>query len=228
MADIMAIGAHPDDIEIGMGATLRRLIREGHAVVCVDLTDGEPTPHGSREIRAREIAAANAVLGVTERVCLELPNRVLMDCEGARRRLAALMRKHRPEAVFTHVERDAHPDHVAAAQIIRGAVLLSRVAKIDLEHEPFRPGPVYHFLCSHLRYPYQPDFLLTVSEDDYQAKLEAILKYKSQFVVNPANLEVRDWLAARMQYFGAMGRVKYAEAFIAQESPCLRDVPALL
>ncbi|MFH0910152.1 MAG: bacillithiol biosynthesis deacetylase BshB1 [Planctomycetota bacterium] len=228
MANILAIGAHPDDIEIGMGGALRKLLREGHEVLCVDLTDGEPTPHGTREIRRKETLASNQVLGITRRVCLDLPNRVLLDTEEARRRLAAEMRAFRPDLVFTHVERDAHPDHVAAAQITRGAVLLSRIVKIDLSHEPFRPGPVFHFLCSHLRYPYQPSFVLEVSEADYLAKLEAVMQYESQFVVNKDNARMRDFLSTRMKYFGALIRRDYGEGFLSEEPIGLKDVTALL
>ncbi len=228
MASFMAIGAHPDDIELGMGATVHKLIREGHAVVCVDLTDGEPTPHGTRELRAQETAAANERLGITERVCLELPNRVLADTEEARRRLAALMREHRPAAVFTHVAHDVHPDHVAAAAITRGAVLLSRIVKIDLPHEPFRPGPVYHFLWSHLRHLHQPDFVLSVEEEDAQAKVAAVRAYASQFLANPANVDIVDWVRRRLDTDGALGRVPQGEGFQAEEPPCLADLTALV
>jgi len=227
MARIMAIGAHPDDIEIGVGATLRKLIRDGHEVACIDLTDGEPTPHGTREIRQRETAKANGILGITDRTCLDLPNRVLMDNEAARRRLATEMRRFRPEIVFTHVERDAHPDHVAAAHIARGAILLSRIVKIDLEYDPYRPGQVYHFVCSHLRYAYQPDFILAVSEDDHRAKLDAILAYESQFGPQTQNAKVTGWLETRMQYFGSLGRTAYGEAFLSEEPVCLADVTLL-
>ncbi|MBN1256966.1 MAG: PIG-L family deacetylase, partial [Planctomycetes bacterium] len=187
-----------------------------------------PTPHGTPEIRARETAAANKVLGITERLCLGFPNRVLMDTEEARRRLATEIRRVRPEIIFTHVERDAHPDHLAAVAITRGAVLLSRIVKIDLEYEPFRPGRVFRFLCSHLRYAYQPSFILEVKEEDYQAKCQALLCYESQFVHNQSNIEVIDRLETRMKYFGSLGRVKYGEAFIADEPVCLSDVTAIV
>lgn len=219
---IMAIGAHPDDLEIGAGATLCRLIREGHEVTAIDLTDGEPTPYGSRESRQREVEAANAVLGIGARHCLHLPNRVLQDNEEARRRLALVMRRTRPEIVLTHVERDAHPDHVAAAAITRGAVLLSRIVKIDLPHDPWRPGRVYHFLCSHMRYPYQPDFVVAARRADFEAKRKAIACYQTQFQANPANRGVETWLETRMRYFGSLGRVEYGEGFMAEEPVCLR------
>lgn len=228
MATIMAIGAHPDDIEIGMGGVIQQLVRRQHQVVAVDLTDGELTPHGTRETRARETDAASEILGVSDRRCLGLPNRVLMDTEEARRRLATVMRATRPDAVFTHIELDAHPDHVAAAQITRGAVLLSRVVKIDLDHEPWRPGAVYHYLCSHLRHPYQPSFIVRLSEREFDRKLEAICKYESQFLVNKNNIDVTDWLSSRMRYFGQLSRGEYGEGFVCDEPVALRSLDPLL
>lgn len=228
MASIMAIGAHPDDIEIGCGATLHRLIKEGHDVVCVDLTDGEPTPHGTKEIRQKETAAANKELGITVRYCLDLPNRVLMDTEDARRKLATLMRKHKTDIILGHVELDAHPDHVAAFQITRGAELLSRIVKIDLEYEPHRPKRVFHFLCSHMRHAYQPSFVIPAPSESFDAKINAIRQYQSQFYVNKDNLAVEGMLAARMRYFGSLARADYGEGFISNEPVCVHDLMSII
>jgi bacillithiol biosynthesis deacetylase BshB1 len=228
MATIMAIGAHPDDLEIGGGGLLRALGRRGHRVVGVDLTDGEPTPRGNREIRAAETARANAALGLAERLCLELPNRVLADGEEPRRRLAAAMRHVRPEVVLTHTAEDCHPDHVAAAAITRGAVLLSRVVKIDLPHEPFRPGPVYAYLCSHLKQAFRPTFLIPLAEEDFEAKLAALRAYESQFAQHEPNRGVIEMLANRMRYWGGLAGAPYAEAFVAEEAVSVPTLPALL
>ncbi len=227
MSTIMAIGAHPDDIEIGIGATLLKARRDGHRVVCVDLTDGELTPHGTREKRRLETARANRILGITERVCLELPNRLLMDTEEARLKLGTAMRQYRPDIIFTHVELDAHPDHVAAFQITRGAILISRIVKIDLPHEPWRPGRLYHYLCSHLRHPYQPSLVLEVTEDDFNTKLEAVMAYESQFVISDGGEKIRRILTARMQYFGHLIRAQYGEPVISQEPIGIRDILAV-
>jgi bacillithiol biosynthesis deacetylase BshB1 len=220
----MAIGAHPDDVEIGLGGTIHRLLGQGHRVVVVDLMDGEETPYGTRERRQRETAKANAALGITERRCLDLPNRVLMDSEDARRRLAVVMRETRPDVVFTHWEVDAHPDHVAAFQITRGAMLLSRIVKIDLPHAPWRPGPMYSFLTSHLRHPYQPAFTLELSDEDFAAKLAAVLAYESQFVEGRPENWCRETLTYRARYYGSLGRSTFAEAVMSLEPPAVRDL----
>ncbi len=227
MATLLAIGAHPDDIEIGIGGTLRKAVREGHRVVVIDLTDGEPTPYGSREIRQRETARANDILGITERRCLGLPNRILTDTIDARRALATVMREVRPDVVFTHVQLDAHPDHVAAFEIARGAVLLSRIVKIDLPHDPWRPGPMHQFLSSHLRHAYAPSFVLGLGEEDHEAKIEAVLAYESQFVRGRHPNWARNLLTARAEYFGSLGRVRYGEPIVTDEVPGLWDVLAV-
>ncbi|MHC4871345.1 MAG: PIG-L family deacetylase [Planctomycetota bacterium] len=224
MAKIMAIGAHPDDIEIGCGATIHRLIKEKHDVVCVDLTDGEPTPHGTIEIRKAETEAANNELGIKTRYCLNLPNRVLMDTEDARMKLAVLMRKHQTEIILGHIELDAHPDHAAAFNITRGAELLSRIVKIDLDYEPNRPKRIFHFLCSHLRHAYQPSFVVPAREDSFNAKISAIRKYQSQFYANKDNSAVEDMLSARMKYFGSLARQPYGEGFITNEPVCVHNL----
>lgn len=221
----MVVGAHPDDIEIGMGATIHKMIREGHRVIAVDLTDGELTPHGNREIRARETARANEILGLTERRCLDLPNRTLMDSEEARMRLAVVMRETCPDFVVTHLERDAHPDHVAAFLITRGAVLLSRIVKCDLPHDPWRPGKLLGMYCSHLKATYDPNTVLAVSEEDFDAKLNAILAYESQFGKTYGGLDwLKNLITSRERLLGTLVGAPYGEAIFSQEMLGLDDL----
>lgn len=220
MATLMAVGAHPDDIEIGLGGTLHRFAREGHTTIAVDLTDGELTPRGDREIRARETAVATKILRLSHRVCLDLPNRVLMDSEEGRRKLATVMREYRPDIVFAHRENDAHPDHVAAFQITRGAVLLSRVVKIDLPHDPWRPGKLFGMHCSHLKHVYTPAAVLRIEEEDFDAKMEAILAYESQFGKAYDGLHwMEQLIRSRESLYGALAGCAYAEALLSDEVP---------
>src|SRR5258707_13365647 len=120
MASIVVVGPHPDDQELGMGGAIARLARQGHTVHLIDMTNGEPTPHGSVEIRARESAEAAKVLGVT-RSLLGLKNREVMHTLEARHGLAALYRGHRPNVGFVPFPIDAHPYHVAVRRIARDA-----------------------------------------------------------------------------------------------------------
>src|SRR5690606_15266554 len=116
--DALIIAPHPDDAELGMGGTLVRMLREGLRVGVLDLTNGEPTPHGSVEIRAEETRAASQVLGVTVRENLGLPNRRLEATLEARHQLAGVLRRLRPRWLFAPYWEDAHPDHVAATTLI--------------------------------------------------------------------------------------------------------------
>jgi LmbE family N-acetylglucosaminyl deacetylase len=146
--DAVCVGAHPDDVEIGMGATIAKMVAGGAKVAIVDLTDGEPTPHGSVEVRARESAAAAQILGV-ERRTLSQPNRYLFDTVEARTELAQVLREFRPRQLFIPYAVDAHPDHVAASQICVAARFYSKFTKTDMAHEPFFPPRVFRYMAVH-------------------------------------------------------------------------------
>src|SRR5579872_2095109 len=119
--DVLVVAAHPDDAEIGAGGTLLRSKSQGLSVGVVDLTTGEPTPHGSLEIRDQETAAATGVLSLDWRENLGLPNRSLEPTLAARRALAEVFRTLRPKAIFAPYWEDVHPDHVAASALVDGA-----------------------------------------------------------------------------------------------------------
>jgi LmbE family N-acetylglucosaminyl deacetylase len=111
MASILVVGPHPDDQELGMGGSIIRLAAQGHRVHILDVTDGEPTPTGSPEIRVRESAAAARIIGV-QRSLLGLPNRQVVHSIESRHKLAAVIRVHRPDWMFLPYPIDAHPDHL--------------------------------------------------------------------------------------------------------------------
>ena len=134
--DVIAVGAHPDDVEIGCGGTLAALVKQGIKVGIVDLTDGEPTPFNEHpEIRMREAQAAADTLGIAKRVVLDLPNRRLFDSFEARVELAKQFRIFRPKVVITIEGKTpmASPDHWQASQLSDAAVFYSRLTKWD-EH----------------------------------------------------------------------------------------------
>ena len=129
MADVICFGAHPDDVEIGMGATAAAMARAGLDVLLVDLTDGEPTPRGTHETRMVEAAASAGALGV-RRLTLDMPNRELFDTVEARKRVAEVMRAEKPSLVFAPYPIDAHPDHIAASAIVEAARFYSKFAQM--------------------------------------------------------------------------------------------------
>ncbi len=178
--DYLVIAAHPDDAELGVGGTILNLKARGASVGVLDLTNGEPTPHGSVEIRARETEAANQVLGLDWRGNLGLPNRALMADLEARRRLAGMLRQLKPRVLLTHYWEDAHPDHVQASALVDAARFWAKLTKSDLPGEPHFPDRVMYFFSVHLRLHIQPSFVVDVTAQ-HDAKMKAIACYHSQF-----------------------------------------------
>ena len=224
--EAMCVGAHPDDVEIGMGATVAGIVRRGGRVVIVDLTNGEPTPHGTLETRAAESARAAAVLGA-ERRTLTQPNRYLFDSVEARTELAELMREFRPRLVFVPFSIDAHPDHVAASSIATAARFYSKFTKTQMSGEPYYPERVYRYMAVHQRIVAEPSFIVDVTED-LPAKLEALAAYESQFQSNPGNAGIVEMMRQQAAMWGALGRVAAGEPFFALEPVAVSTVEELL
>jgi len=226
LCEALCIGAHPDDVEIGMGGTVAKLVREGARVVIVDLTNGEPTPLGSVERRAAESARAASVLGV-ERRTLTQPNRYLFDTVEARTELAEVIREFRPRTIFIPYAEDAHPDHVAASRIAVAARFYAKFTHTEMGGSPYFPERVYRYMAVHLRTVVEPSFIVDVTED-LPAKLEALRAYESQFTENPANTGLIDLVAAQAEMWGAMARVGAGEPFFALEPVAVRSVTDLI
>ncbi len=187
--DVIAVGAHPDDVEIACGGTLASLARQGYQVGIVDLTDGEPTPLSpGPEVRLKEAQAAAETLGVAKRVVLDLPNRRLFDSFETRVALAKEFRKYRPQVVIGFGDKTpmASPDHWQAMQITDAAVFYSRLTKWD---EHFDGLPV-HTISKQLyfRLAFEPQtlagfpshFTCDIS-DTLETKIEAVKCYQTQF-----------------------------------------------
>ena len=213
--NILVVGAHPDDQELGMGGTIARLAADGHRVHLLDMTNGEPTPHGTPEIRARESARAAEILGVT-RECLGLPNREVVHSVEARHAVAGVIRRHAVEVVFTAYPIDAHPDHVATTRIVEDARFDSKLTKTDLPGEPIYPKWLFHYWCTHLRIVPDPSFLIDTT-GFAERKREAILAYESQFVRPERNRRVPDWIDSAGVFFGSRIGTTSAEPFFSRE-----------
>lgn len=227
MADVLAIGAHPDDVEIGMGATVAKMVAQGLEVVIVDLTDGEPTPRGTHETRMTEAAASARVLGVAQRITLPLVNRELADTVEARKMLAELVRAHRPRVLFAPYPVDAHPDHVAASALIEAARFYSKFVKTDMAGEPHFPARLYHYFAVHLRLVAKPSFIVDVS-DHVSTKAAALACYASQFGADTANTHVLDWVAGQASEWGALIGTAGGEPFFSREEIGIRDIRDLV
>lgn len=227
MADVMCIGAHPDDVEIGMGATVAKMAAAGMEVVLVDLTDGEPTPRGTHETRMREADASARELGVAARITLPLPNRELADTVEARTMLAELVREHRPRLLFAPYPIDAHPDHIAASAIVEAARFYSKFVKTTMAGEPHLPAHVYHYFAVHLRLVAKPSFIVDVT-GHLDAKRAALACYASQFGSDTANTHVLDWVAGQAGSWGDFIGVEAGEPFFAREEIGIRDIRDLV
>ncbi|TWT95939.1 Mycothiol S-conjugate amidase [Botrimarina colliarenosi] len=200
--DVIAVGAHPDDVEIGCGGTLAKLVEQGYRVGIVDLTDGEPTPASpGPDVRLAEARTAAEVLGVHERFTLPLTNRRLFDGFDERVALAKVFRKWRPKLVLGLGDRTpmASPDHWQAMQITDAAIFYSRLTKWDEKFDGLAP----HTISAQIYYPLtfytlQPpptanDFVMDIGST-LEKKLAAIRAYETQFP--PAKQDLFDRVRA--------------------------------
>jgi N-acetylglucosamine malate deacetylase 1 len=216
--DVLVVSPHPDDAELGMAGAIMKFQAEGLAVGVLDLTDGEPTPFGSPEIRRQETTAATKVLGLQWRENLGLPNRSLEPTLSARAALAGVFRRTRPRWIFAPYWIDAHPDHVAATQLIEAARFWSKLTKTDLPGEPFHPQRIFYYYCVHLRIIPQPAFVLDIS-DLWDKKRAAIECYRSQFIEGRPQEPPTfiDQLRDQAATWGWSIGVRYGEPFASRE-----------
>ncbi len=223
--NILVVGPHPDDQELGMGGTIARLAKQGHDVLLLDMTNGEPTPHGDPETRAVEAAKAAEILGVRRRL-LDLPNREVVHSIHARHLVAGAIREHQAEIVFTPFLPDAHPDHVATTRIVEDARFDAKLTQTDLPGEPIYPRGLIYYYCTHLRTIPQPSFLLDTTGFE-ETKRRAILSYETQFVLPEKNKWIVDWLDAGAVFLGSRIRTRAAEPFFVKEPIGLRSLDGL-
>jgi len=229
MLDILVVAPHPDDAELGMGGAILKFKQDGQSVGILDLTNGEPTPLGSPEIRARETDAATQLLGIDWRENLGLPNRSLEATLVAREKLAAVLRQTRPRWIFAPYWIDAHPDHVAATQLIEAARFWSKLTKTDMPGEPFYPERIFYYFCVHLRIIPQPAFVLDIS-DFWERKQAAIECYRSQFLDGKPQESptLIDRLRDQASTWGWSIGARYGEPFASREPIGLKSVRDLV
>lgn len=216
--DVLVVAPHPDDAELGMGGAILRYKTEGYRVGVLDLTNGEPTPHGSLEIRAQETAAATEILGVDWRGNLGLSNRSLQPTLEARAALAGVFRQLKPRLVFSPYWVDAHPDHAAAVELIEAARFWSKLTKTDMPGTPHHPSRILYYNCVHLRQVEKPAFVLDISKF-WERKLASIACYRSQFITGrpieaPTFL---DRLRDQAAYWGWSISTAFGEPFYSRE-----------
>jgi len=228
MLDALIIAPHPDDAEISMGGAILRLQGDGLQVGVLDLTLGEPTPHGDEPTRKRETQAATDVLSIRWRENLGLTNRKLQPTLEARALLANVFRRVRPRWLFAPYPVDAHPDHVAATQLVEDARFWSKLTKSELEGQAFHPERVFYYFSIHLRLALQPSFVLNISAE-WPTKIEALRCYQSQFVTGreEESPSVLQRIETHNAYFGQLIGAHYGEPFACREPIGLSSLASL-
>lgn len=216
MARILALGPHPDDVEIAMGGTICLLLAQGHDVVLCDLTNGEPTPIGTPELRAAEAAEGARLLGVQRRTTLTLPNRYLQDTIEARVMVAEVIRDVRPDVMFIPYWADAHPDHVAACRLCEAARFTAKLTRTTMRGTPHYPRRVYHFFSTHYRLYVKPSFIVDIS-DYIDTKVASVVAYASQFGDERGTGWIIDAIREANGYWGRMIHRRYGEPFVCRE-----------
>jgi bacillithiol biosynthesis deacetylase BshB1 len=215
--DVLAIGAHPDDVELQAGGTLLRLQALGYSTGIIALTRGERASRGKADLRAREAAAAACILGVRFSRILDLGDTTLLDGPDLRLQLVTLLRRHRPTLVFGHHPEEPHPDHAAAASALKAAAYLAGLVRFPPDLPPHRPAAILSFALLGRR---KADLLIDISSWAVP-KREALNCFRSQFhdrhssaaptlLSGPSFL---DELGLRERHFGMLIGTSHAEAF---------------
>ncbi len=234
--DVLAIGAHPDDIELSAGGTLIKLIQNGRKVGILDLTRGEMGTRGTEELRAREAVDAADILGIHVRENLQIPDGNIEISHANKLKVVTIIRKYRPEILLIPHWLERHPDHEQANRLCRDAWFVAGLEKVrttldGTDQQPFRPKTYYHFMQT---YEFVPSFIVDIS-DVYEQRMNAVRAFRSQFydpeseepetfLSTPAFME---FLHTRFQYFGDRIGVKYGEPFYSVNMVGIKDLFAL-
>ncbi|HLO74561.1 MAG TPA: bacillithiol biosynthesis deacetylase BshB1 [Flavobacterium sp.] len=223
--DILAFGAHPDDVELGCSGTIAKEVSLGKKVGIIDLTRGELGTRGSVEIRNAESAKASEILGVSIRENLDMRDGFFKNDEAHQLKVIQMIRKYRPEIVLCNAITDRHIDHGKGSNLVSDACFLSGLVKIETElngekQQAWRPKVVYHYIQWQT---IEPDFVVDVS-GFMVAKMESVQAYGSQFYdpnskepVTPiASKNFLDSIKYRAQDLGRLVGVEYAEGFTTE------------
>ena len=230
MLDLLAIAAHPDDVEQTCGGTLLRMAEAGYRTGIIDLTAGDMGTRGSPEIRVAESEGAARLLRVSHRENLHFPDARLENSLAARLALAQRIRVLRPRTVILPYWEGRHPDHYRASELGYEACFLAGLKKLDQDTEPHRP---YKIIYSSVYAPVTPSFVVDISAY-FDRRMESLLANRSQYgpveagaELFPDEQEIRDRLAAVGRFYGNLIGVKYGEPYVVKEMMRVDDVVAM-
>jgi bacillithiol biosynthesis deacetylase BshB1 len=231
--DILAIGAHPDDVELCCGGTVIKLVKQGRHVGIVDLTAGELGTRGTAERRAHESAEATKLMGNQVRVNLGIPDGNIENSFENRLKLIRVIREYRPDVLLIPYPVDRHPDHEHAHVLCREAAFYSGLEKISMsqggkDQEPYRPRASYYYMHW---FDFVPSFVVDIS-DEFDQRMKVMRAYTSQFH-NPQSSERETILSkpefletirTRLEYYGHKIGVKYGEPFFSPHAMKVEDL----
>ena len=230
--DVLAFGAHPDDVEAGAGGLVAKFARAGLRVAIVDITAGEMSTNGTTEERAEEARRAGEILGLAWRKCLGIPDRDIALSKANLLQVVEVMRACQPRLVLCPFWEDRHPDHMQAARLVQEAHFDAGLLKVSTQSEAFRPAQVWHYYLSRAS---EPKFIVDISEH-YITKRQALLAHQTQFGHQAEQLETflntgpGSFLAlveSRDRYYGSLTGCMYGEGFTTTTALAL-DPLALL
>lgn len=238
--DVLAIGVHPDDVELGCSGTLINEIKAGKKAGIIDLTQGELGTRGSIDTRYEEASKAAMIIGVQVRENLKMRDGFFENDEENKIKLITAIRKYQPDIIIGNVLHDRHPDHGRAGKMIADCAFLSGLAKIETKDETgkkqqkWRPAYVLHYIQD---WYHEPDLLIDIS-DVFEQRMRSIEAYSTQFHTGETGNEgpqtyisTPDFLEsviARARMFGKRIGVKYAEGFISEKKIGIRNLDALI
>ncbi|WP_027408555.1 bacillithiol biosynthesis deacetylase BshB1 [Anoxybacteroides tepidamans] len=218
--DILSFGAHPDDVEIGMGGTIAKYAQQGYKIGICDLTLAELSSNGTVDIRQQEAKNAAQILGVAERINLHLPDRGLYKTEEAIRRIVGVIRKYQPRVVFAPYWVDRHPDHANCAFLVEEAVFSAGIRRYEAEGLPaHRVASLYYYMINGYD---RPHFVVDIS-DVIEAKLASLRAYESQFEKTEQSVETPltngyiETVESRERLWGKQVGVAFAEGFMTKQ-----------
>lgn len=238
--DILAIGVHPDDIELGCSGTLINEVNRGKKAGIVDLTQGELGTRGTVETRYREAAEAAKIMGISTRENLKMRDGFFRNDEEHQLQLIRTIRKYQPSIIIGNILHDRHPDHGRAGHLISDACFLSGLARIETKDDEGNPQQKWrpsYFLQYIQDWYHEPDLLIDIS-DVFEQRMQAIQAYATQFHTGEASKEgpqtyistpdFLDSVVARARMFGKRIGVKYAEGFVTEKKVGIRHLDALI
>lgn len=224
--DLLSIGAHPDDVEVGSGGVLIDLSKRGYKCGIVILTQGEMGTGGTAEIRAREVKNAARILGADILATFDWGDTKLADSYDKRVELATIIRRCRPKIILApypnvgHGRRQSHPDHVAAGVIAINAANLASLKKVDIPGEPYLVTRIFHYF---LPPGVTPNFVVDITPH-FDRWIEALSAHESQFLNPDKSRDYIESLTAMARSFGLQARCKYGQGFYAVEPVLVKDI----